>query len=61
MRLDQKRIPIDVGTRPEAIKVAPSLRALQGTATHAEAEVCVTREQGQLQGKAVVSACGWHE
>lgn len=48
MRLGRKRILIVVGTRPEAIKIAPLLHALQGSATRSEVEVCVTRQHSEL-------------
>ena len=48
MRLSRKRILIVVGTRPEAIKIAPVLHALHGAAARAEVEVCVTRQHSEL-------------
>ena len=48
MRIGRKRILIVVGTRPEAIKIAPLLHALQGSATRSEVEVCVTRQHNEL-------------
>lgn len=48
MRLARKKILVVVGTRPEAIKIAPLLRALQGTVPQAEVEVCATRQHSEL-------------
>jgi len=48
MRLDRRKILIVVGTRPEAIKIAPVLRALRGAGHAAEVEVCVTRQHSEL-------------
>jgi len=48
MRLDRRKILIVVGTRPEAIKIAPVLRALRGAGRAAEVEVCVTRQHSEL-------------
>lgn len=48
MRLDPKRILIGVGTRPEAIKVAPLLRDSRGTKPQERVEVCVTPLHGEL-------------
>lgn len=48
MRLSHKRILIVAGTRPEAIKIAPVLRALQAAAGKVEVEVCVTRQHSEL-------------
>jgi len=48
MRLDRRKILIVVGTRPEAIKIAPVLRALREAGRAAEVEVCVTRQHSEL-------------
>lgn len=48
MRLDRKKILLVMGTRPEAIKLAPVLRALQDASARPEIEVCVTRQHSEL-------------
>ena len=48
MRLDHRKILIVVGTRPEAIKIAPVLRALRAAGHAAQVEVCVTRQHSEL-------------
>ena len=48
MRLDRKKILLVMGTRPEAIKLAPVLHALQRTSSRIEVEVCVTRQHSEL-------------
>jgi UDP-N-acetylglucosamine 2-epimerase (non-hydrolysing) len=37
-----------VGTRPEAIKMAPVIRALQGQSQHFESYICVTAQHRQM-------------
>jgi UDP-N-acetylglucosamine 2-epimerase (non-hydrolysing) len=48
MRLDRKRILLVIGTRPEAIKMAPVLAALERRADEVEVAVCVTRQHSEL-------------
>lgn len=43
-----KRILLVIGTRPEAIKMAPVLAALHARASGAEVEVCATRQHVEL-------------
>ncbi len=48
MRLARKKILLVIGTRPEAIKMAPVLAALQRRPDEAAVEVCVTRQHSEL-------------
>jgi UDP-N-acetylglucosamine 2-epimerase (non-hydrolysing) len=48
MRVDRKRILLVIGTRPEAIKMAPVLAALERRADEVSVEVCVTRQHSEL-------------
>ena len=44
----RKKILIVVGTRPEAIKIAPLLSVLQRSTVEMDVEVCVTRQHSEL-------------
>ena len=48
MRIERKKILLVMGTRPEAIKLAPVLRALQRASSPIDVEVCVTRQHSEL-------------
>lgn len=43
-----KKILLVFGTRPEAIKMAPLVKALQGDTAHFETKVCVTAQHRQM-------------
>ncbi len=48
MRVSRKNILVVVGTRPEAIKIAPVLGALKHFSDKVAVEVCVTRQHSEL-------------
>jgi UDP-N-acetylglucosamine 2-epimerase (non-hydrolysing) len=45
---EARKILMVVGTRPEAIKIAPLLGALQHSTRAAQVEVCITRQHSEL-------------
>jgi UDP-N-acetylglucosamine 2-epimerase (non-hydrolysing) len=48
MRMTRKKILLVMGTRPEAIKMAPVLAALERRMGEVSVEVCVTRQHSEL-------------
>ncbi len=48
IRVAKKNIMLVFGTRPEAIKMAPIVRAMRADSDHFDVQVCVTAQHRQM-------------